>query len=156
MVINIVSDNIKRNRFEKILQFLHLADSSNLPKDTKKGRVSEYLDELRKNFKTYCIWNREFNIDECMMEYFGTYGTFLKQSIRMKPIRYGYKIWCANLPLGYLFDLTIYKGSTGCKTDKTTNFGLGAGAVLHIIDGSPVDPDGNLKPMLLSVANFLN
>ena len=138
------------------MQFLHVADSRNLPKDTKIGCVSEYIDELRKNFKTNCIWDREFDIDECMVEYFGRYGTFLKQSIRMKPICFGYKIWCANLPLGYLFDFTIYEGSTGRKTDNITNFGLGAGVVLDFIEGLPVDSDGNLKPMLLSVDNFFN
>ena len=74
------------------MQFLHVADSRNLPKDTKIGCVSEYIDELRKDFKTNCIWDREFDIDECMVEYFGGYGTFLKQSIRIKPIRFGYKI----------------------------------------------------------------
>ena len=74
----------------------------------------------------------------------------------MKPIRFGYKIWCANLPFGYLFDFTIYEGSTGRKTDNITNFGLGAGIVLDIIDGFPVDSDDNLKPMLLSVDNFFN
>ena len=59
ILTKIVSDNMRRNRFEKIMQFLHVADSSNLPKDTKIGRVSEYLDELLKNFKTNCIWDRE-------------------------------------------------------------------------------------------------
>ena len=52
MLTKIVSDYMRRNRFEKIMQFLHVVDSNNLPKDTKIGRVSEYLDELRKNFKT--------------------------------------------------------------------------------------------------------
>ena len=45
MLTKSVSDKMIRNRFEKILQFLHVADSNNLPKDTKVGRVSEYLDE---------------------------------------------------------------------------------------------------------------
>ena len=80
----------------------------------------------------------------------------MKQPIRVKLIRFGYKIWCTNLPLGYLFDFTIYEGSTGRKTDNITNFGLGAGVVLDLIDGLPVDSDGNLKPMLLSVDNFDN
>ena len=66
MLTKIVSDNMRRNRFEKIVQFLHVADSNNLPKDSKVGRVSEYLDKLQKNFKTHCIWDREFDIDECM------------------------------------------------------------------------------------------
>ena len=151
MLAKIVSYNMRRNRFEKIMQFLHVADTN-----TKIGHVSEYLDELRKNFKTNCIWDRECDIDECMVEYFGRYGIFLKQSTRMKPICFGYKIWCTNLPLGYLFDFTIYEGSTGSKTDSITNFGLGAGIVLDFIDDLPVDSDGNLKPMLLSVDNFDN
>ena len=147
LLTKIVSDNMRRNRFEKIMHFLHAADCSNLPEDTKIGRVSEYLDEVGKNFKTNCIWDRKFDTDEFMVEYFGRYGSFLKQSIRMKQIRFGYKIWCANLPLGYLFDFTIYEGS---------NFGLGAGVVLDFIDGLPVDLEDNLKPMLLSVDKSFN
>ena len=91
-----------------------------------------------------------------MVEYFGRYETILKQSIRMKPIRFGYKTWCTNLPLGYLFDFTICEGSTGRKTDDITNFGLRVGVVFDFIDGLPVDSDGNLKSMLLSVDNFFN
>ena len=89
-----------------------------------------------------------------MVEYFGQYGTFQKQSIRMKLIRFEYKTWFANLPLGYHFYFTIYESSTGRKVDSITSFGLGAGVVLDIIDGSPVYSNGNLKPMLLSVDNF--
>ena len=99
MLTKIVSDNMRRNRFEKVLQFLNVANSNNLPKDTKVGCVSGYLDELRKNSQAHCILDREFDMDECMVEYFGRYGTCLKQSIRMKPMRFGYKIWCVNLPL---------------------------------------------------------
>ena len=50
----------------------------------------------------------------------------------------------------YLFDFTIYEGSTGRKTNNITNFALVAGVVLDIIDGLPVDSDGNLKPMYVS------
>ena len=54
------------------------------------------------------------------------------------------------------FDFTIYEGSTCRKTDNITNLRLGAGVVLDFIDGLPVDSDGNLKSMLLSVDNFFN
>ena len=56
----------------------------------------------------------------------------------------------------YLLDFTIYEGSTGRKTNNITNFGLGAGVELDIIDNLPVDSDSNLKPMFLSVDNFFN
>ena len=130
MLTNIVSDNMEMNRFEKILQFLHVADSNNLPKDTKVGCVLEYLQKI---LKACCILDRDFNIDECMVEYFGRYGTFLKQSIRMKPKHFGYKIWCANLPLRYLFNFTIYA---------------------DIIDGLPVDLDGNLIQLINFSTHF--
>ena len=78
---------MRRNRFEKILQFLHVTNSNNLPKDTKVGCVLGYLDELRKNFQAHCIWDTEFGIDECMVDYFGRCGTFLKQYALN--IRYG-------------------------------------------------------------------
>ena len=102
MLTNIVSENMKMNRFEKILQFLHVADSNNQPKDTKVGCVLEYLQKI---LKACCILDKDFNIDECMVEYFGRYGTFLKQSIRMKPIHFGYKIYLPHvliLPLDLL------------------------------------------------------
>ena len=118
------SDNMRKNRFEIILQYLHVADSINLPKDIKVGRVSEYHNQFRNNFKAHCIWNREFDINECMVEYFGLHETFLKQSIIMKLIRIGYNIWCANLPLGYPSQFTIYEGSTSRKTDKIATLDL--------------------------------
>ena len=39
ILTKIGSYNMRRNRFEKILQFLHVANSNNLPKDTNVGRV---------------------------------------------------------------------------------------------------------------------
>ena len=74
----------------------------------------------------------------------------------MKTVRFEYKIRCANPPLCYLFEFTIYEGSTGRKMDNTTKFTLGAGVVLDIIDGVLVNSDWNLKPMFLSVDNFFN
>ena len=44
---------------------------NNLPKDEKIRQVSKYMDDLRGNFKAHCIFERERDIDECMVEYFG-------------------------------------------------------------------------------------
>ena len=46
----------------------------------------------------------EWTVIECVIEYFGNYGSFLKQSVHLKPIQFEYKVWCANLPSRYLFD----------------------------------------------------
>ena len=53
----------------------------------------------------------------------------------MKPIRFEYKIWWANLPFRYFFNFTFYEGRTGCKKDIITYFGLGTGVMLDTIHG---------------------
>lgn len=101
------TDNIRRNALDKILSFLHDNDSNNLPKYKKVGWVSKYLDELRSNVKTHWICERELDMDRCMVEYFGWYGTFLRQSIKMKSKWFENKIWCANLPVRYFFEVVL-------------------------------------------------
>ena len=94
----------KNEQVWKIFEIFHFAHSKNLPRDTNVWLVLEFLDELWKNFKAHWISEREFDMDEYMVEYFGQYRIFLKYSIRMKLV---YKIWCTNLPLGYLFGFII-------------------------------------------------
>ena len=65
---------------------------------------------------------------------FRRYGSFLNQSIRLKPIRFGYKFWCANHPTGYLFDFDVYEGASGRKSNNVEEYELGAGVCLDIID----------------------
>ena len=89
-----ISKNIHRKTFDNFMSYIQVADSENLPPDSKVARVKNYLDELKRNFKKYFIREKEYSIDEAMIEYFGRYGSFIKQSIMMKPIRFGYKVWC--------------------------------------------------------------
>ena len=126
------TDNIRRNTLDKILSFLHDNDSDNLPKYKKVGWVSKYLDELRSNVKTHWICERQLDMDRCMVEYFGWYGTFLRQSIKMKPKWFENKIWRANLPVRYFFDFNIYESSTGCRTDNVASFAV-SGTLLFLI-----------------------
>ena len=58
--------------------------------------------------------------------------------MRMKPMRFRYKIWCADLSLGYLLNFNIYEVTTCRKTNNITNFGLGTG-IVDIIDRLPID-----------------
>lgn len=84
-----------------------------------------------------------------------TYGTFLKQSIRMKPIRFEYKVWCFNLPLEYLFDFTVYEGKTACKSDSVTKYCVGYEAVLDIIHRLLKYLNDNAIPLQNAVESFL-
>ena len=151
----LISMNTRRNTFDKIMRYIHVADSENLPQGRKISRVWDYFLELKTNFKKYNLFVSEMDVDECMVEYFGKYGAFIKQSIRMKPIRCGYKIWCLNSPLGYLVDFKVYEGASGRVTDNVHTFGLGAGVFLDLVDrGVPKNDDGEIKTFLLAIDNF--
>ena len=62
------------------MQYIHVADHKNFPESTKIDRVSKYFSELQKNFLTQAVCvGKECDVDERMIEYFGKYGSFLKQ-----------------------------------------------------------------------------
>ena len=67
-----------------------------------------------------------------MVEYFGKHGC--KQAIRSKPVRFGYKVWCQNLPLGYLAAFDLYQGKTYHGNEEVEfSFGKSASSVLHLV-----------------------
>ena len=60
----------------------------------------------------------------------------VKQFIRGKPIRWGYKAWVAATRLGYVFSLDFYQGKyRGDKeSEYRSRFGLGGEVVLDLVD----------------------
>ena len=48
--------------------------------------------------------------DKAMIEYFGKHSC--KQAIRNKPIHFGYKVWCQNIPSGYSVSFDSNQGKT--------------------------------------------
>ena len=73
------------------------------------------------------------DIDKSMIPYFGKFGQALKQRMPMKPIRFGYKVWCLNLEGGY-FEIYQGKGSTN---EFSAEFGLGQSVVLGLLQSLP-------------------
>ena len=68
-----------------------------------------------------------------MVEYFGKHSC--KQAIRNKPIRFGYKVWCQNTPLGYLITFDLYQVKTyNGNEEMETRFSKCASTVLHFLD----------------------
>lgn len=150
-----VATSIPRNKFDKFMAHCHLEDSNNLPEGTKLARVKTYLENLKSTYRNMCIWDKVGDVDEAMIEYFGKYGAFLKQSIRNKPVRFEYKAWCWNQTNGYLVDFEVYEGSTGRKTDNVAMYGLGPGVVIDFLQKLPKQ-DEQYTPHLMAVDNYFN
>ena len=103
----IFSRVISRNRFQQIKQYFHLADNENLT-ESKTAKVDPICDELLKNCQQFGICDKLLSIDESMVPYRGHFS--IKQYIRSKPIRLGYKFWFLCGADGYPYNFELCKG----------------------------------------------
>ena len=85
-----VSKAISRNSFREIFSNIHIRDKIDIDID-HYYKVKPYFEILNPNFKRFMPVNN-FNVNESMIPYYGMHGT--KQSIRGKPIRFGFKHLC--------------------------------------------------------------
>ena len=133
-----ISNAMRRDRFESIKKCLHFNATDKLDKDDKYYKLRPLISHLQKKFMEHFIPSPYISHDEAMVKYFGKHSC--KQSIRNKPIRFGYKMWCQNTPTGYLLAFDPYQGKT-YKGDENMEkeFGKAASTVLYLIEEYSVD-----------------
>ena len=109
---------MNRNKFEKIHKHLHFNDNSKLDACDKLYKVRPLLDPLNDKFCQYVKpMGNHFFLDEVMEPYFRHQG--MKQFIRGKPIRYGFKFWCLARSDGFLVKFYPYTGAGDKVAGKT-------------------------------------
>ena len=125
---------MRRNRFDQIMRALHLQDNLELDCKDRFSKVRPLIIFMQRRFMENYMPSPSVSNDEAMVEYFGKHGC--KQSIRNKPTRFGYKIWCQNSPSGYLITFEPYQGkfSTIDSTDAANKFGKCAATVLQLLN----------------------
>ena len=102
---------MSRNRFEKIHQYLHFNDNMNIDPKDNVFKVRPILDHFNKKFGAFFMpLCNTYSLDEAMEPYYGHHS--MKQFIRGKPIRYGFKFWCLISPEGYMVKFHPYTGSS--------------------------------------------
>lgn len=109
----LVSKSMRRNRFEEIFRYLHVADNDNLRPGDKMAKVRPLFDMMNQKFLIYAPIEKNFSIDESMIMYFGRHGC--KQHIHGKPIRFGFKAWEAATRLGYCLQADLYEGRSEAR-----------------------------------------
>ena len=118
---------MSRDRFFKILRYLHLVDSAKQKKKGEEGydilyKVCPLIDYFAAVFPKYYQPSHNISIDEMMI------GTRCRisffQFIPKKPTRFTIKVWvCAEASSGYVLDFQIYTGASDEKTDKRVSLG---------------------------------
>ena len=87
---------------------------------------------MNERFLKNTVYNElRFDVDESMIPYFGRHPT--KQSMRNKPVRFGFKMYCLNQPSGYLIYCDPYQGK-GSGHHEFSGFGLSGGTVLYLVN----------------------
>ena len=132
-----VSNAITRNRFDEIMKYIYVYDPDTAEPGDKCAKVRPLSTILQHKFMKYRPPGKTGDIDEAMIAYYGGYGNSIKQSIRNKPVRFGYKTWCLNLDDGYLPNFDIYQGARGQQQDYKADFGVGGAVVLGLMDSLP-------------------
>lgn len=128
---------MRKDRFDNIMKYLHFQSNLNLDKNDKYCKLRPLFSHFQKKCMANFFPTEPISHDEAMVEYFEKNGC--KQSIRTKPIRFGYKIWCQNSPFGYLLAFDPYQGKGfNCDEELEVTFGKCASTVLHLLDQYPL------------------
>ena len=111
---------------------LCLTDNSTLNPNNKFRKVSPLIEKLNKHCLVQYLPEQTVSIDESMVQYFVRYGC--KKFIRNKTVKFGYRCWVADAPLGYAIQFYPYIGKVG-KCNPT--LGLGESVVSKLAGSLP-------------------
>ena len=124
-----ISREMSRNRYLKIKQYLHLADNHNLEEGDKVAKVKPIYVAFNHNLKQFGLLHSKLAVDESMVPYKGLHS--IRQYMKSKPIKFGYKLWAMCGVDGYTYHLDIYCGKS---EEAHGRFGLGGNVVLSMVD----------------------
>ena len=116
----LVRKAMSRNTFDDVMRFTHFANSDH-PKEDPFWKVSLLFKTLNEKAAKFVEKTEYVSVDESMIRYFGPHP--LKQFIKGKPTRFGFKIWAMRTPLGELIHCVPYAG----KKTNITRYGLSQG-----------------------------
>ena len=129
---DLVTNAMRRDKFEAIFTNFHLADNNCLDEEDKFAKLRPLIKLLNQKFQRHSPNEEFYSFDESMCEYYGRHGC--KQFLRGKPIRFGFKIWCGTTPLGYLIWFDPYQGKSASSRPQDNGLGLGGNLVSHFAD----------------------
>ncbi|KAB0803049.1 hypothetical protein PPYR_00021 [Photinus pyralis] len=131
MGVPFVSECMARNTYLQIKRNIHLADNSKLDKQDKLFKIRPFMNLINSKFQQWGIFHATLSIDEAMVRYFGRHS--LKQFIKGKPVRFGFKEWMLCSATGFCYALDVYCGKN-YEGQGASGLGLGSNVVLSMLD----------------------
>ncbi len=136
----LVKSAMSRDWFRTIKRCFHLGS-----KEDRDGEVPDHYKKVRflithmqQQFASLFVPEQNLSHDEAMIKYFEKSG--LKQVIRNKPIRFGFKAWCLFTVSGYVVVFDLYQGK-GVGLSKAENIAAVGAAEATLLDLVNLLPD---------------
>ncbi|KAF0308538.1 PiggyBac transposable element-derived protein 2 [Amphibalanus amphitrite] len=106
----LVREAMTRGTYMKIKRYLHVQNNNGRrPGDTDRGfKVRPLISMLNDSFRKFGIYQQNLAVDEMIVRYYGHHG--LKQFMRGKPVRFGYKLWALCGADGFCHKFDLYCG----------------------------------------------
>jgi hypothetical protein len=105
-----VSSTFSANRFRKLLRFFYVSTRDQQVASTDKlKKVRYFLRQLQLSFSSHLVPGRVMTVDEAMVGFKGR--SEMKQYMRQKPTKWGYKIWCL-ASSNYLLAFNVFEGKS--------------------------------------------
>lgn len=139
----LVADIMSSKRFKCLKRYVHFVDNHEEDSSNDKfHKVRPLFEMVRRQCKNIEGSNHQ-SVDEVMVPYKGTKAGTLRQYVKNKPHKWGFKIYCRSSSSGIVHDLLLYQGTTTfCGEDLLENekdFLLGEKVMLVLCRSIP-DP----------------
>ena len=112
-----VADHMARNRYEKLASHIHFTDNSTVMEEEKKNKswkIAPWFDGLKTSLTK--LPQEEFSaVDEIMIPFKGR--SDIKQFMRNKPHKWGFKMWGRAGASGILYEFDVYQGASVTSDD---------------------------------------
>lgn len=129
--IPLVKNAFSRNTYLEMKSLIHFTNNSeaNDNKHDKSFKIRPLLNLLNTRFQQWGVFHQHLAVDEMIVKYYG--HNALKQFIRAKPIRFGFKLWALCGDNGYCYNFALYCGKT---VGEESNEPLGTRVVSNMLN----------------------
>ena len=133
--VQIIKNAMSRNRYQLLKSVIHFCNNEEAKtnKHDRGFKVRSLISLVRESFQQFGIFEECVSVDEMIVKYYG--HNSLKQFIRGKPIRFGYKLWALCGVSGYCYNFDLYCGKNSTD-DNDEPMLLGTKVVLKMLEAA--------------------
>lgn len=109
--IDCIANNMALKRFEKLRRYIHFCDNTSINENDRFAKIRPLLASIRDNLLKIEP-EADYSIDESMIPYKGKRAGHLRQYIKNKPKKWGFKFFIRAGVSGIVYDFLPYGGSS--------------------------------------------